>query len=69
MVRASFSNYRFSLQLELSKSLGVEWLHTADVNKKCRIRSAINNDVHVLEIDSQAAPFQVCNQLWNLCSY
>lgn len=63
-----------SLHLELYRSLGVEWLHPVDAAvasdvKKCRIRSAVNNDVHVVEISSEQPVFDVCNKLWNHCSY
>lgn len=60
----------FSLQLEIYRSLGIEWLSTSSENsKKCRIRSAINNDVHSLEISQDNDLFQVTNRLWNLCSF
>lgn len=60
----------FSLQLEIYRSLGVEWLSTSSENsKKCRVRSAINNDVHSLEITPDHNIFEVTNRLWDFCSF
>ena len=60
----------FSLQLEIYRSLGIEWLNlTSGEIKKCRIRSAINNDVHSFEITPDESIFDVTNRLWSLCSY
>ena len=61
--------YLYSLQLEIYRSLGIEWLNTISENsKKCRIRSAINNDVHTVEVTSDQHIFNVTNRLWDLCS-
>ena len=58
-----------SLQLEIYRSLGIEWLNTVSENsKKCRIRSAINNDVHTVEVTSDQELFTVTNRLWDFCS-
>lgn len=68
-------NYRvlmfyYSLQLEIYRSLGVEWLSTSSENsKKCRVRSAINNDVHSLEITPEHNIFEITNRLWDFCSF
>ncbi|NBO25055.1 MAG: hypothetical protein EBU93_07490 [Chlamydiae bacterium] len=62
--------YFSSLQLEIYRSLGVEWLSTSSENsKKCRVRSAINNDVHSLEITPDLDLFDVTNRLWEYCSF
>lgn len=61
--------YPYSLQLEIYRSLGIEWLNTVSENsKKCRIRSAINNDVHTVEVTSDQELFAIVNRLWDLCS-
>ena len=65
---ASYLSF-YSLQLEIYRSLGIEWLNTVSENsKKCRIRSAINNDVHTVEVASDQNIFNVTNRLWDLCS-
>ncbi len=65
------------LQLEIYRSLGVEWLQDNSNSiidnsiKKCRIRSASNNDVFTLNINhknlNENENFNFINEIWSLC--